>query len=53
MGPLAGALVSDAFGYPAAFIAAGASELLCVAVFLPMSRMLLRASSASLRDETK
>ena len=51
MGPIAGALVSDAFGYQAAFIAAGASELLCVAVFLPISRMLLRTSSTALQKE--
>jgi MFS transporter, DHA1 family, tetracycline resistance protein len=51
MGPIAGALVSDTFGYPAAFIAAGVSELICVAVFLPLSRMLLRSSPTAVQNE--
>ncbi len=38
LGPIAGAVISDAFGYAAAFLAAGITELLCVAVLFPLLR---------------
>lgn len=42
LGPITGAVISDLFGYPAAFITAGISELLCVVLFLPLMRLLPR-----------
>ena len=47
LGPITGAVVSDLFGYTAAFVSAGVSELLCVALFLPVMRALLRRNATA------
>ncbi len=42
VGPLAGALISDVYGYATAFLAAGITELLCVIVVYPLVARTLR-----------
>jgi MFS transporter, DHA1 family, tetracycline resistance protein len=51
VGPVVGALISDAYGYPAAFLVAGIAELLCVLIFLPFLRRLMRPSSAHMQKQ--
>ena len=45
MGPLAGALLSDLFGYGAAFITAGIVEILCVVLLYPFLARLLKGGA--------
>lgn len=40
LGPMAGGIVSDLYGYPAAFVVAGLSEILLVLAVLPLVRRL-------------
>ncbi|MFA6234170.1 MAG: MFS transporter [Bacteroidota bacterium] len=47
LGPIAGAMISDAFGYAAAFVAAGSAELICVLIFYPVMVRLLPPSAAT------
>jgi MFS family permease len=41
VGPMAGAVISDLISYPAAFMAAGVSEILCVLLLYPLLRRYL------------
>ena len=52
VGPIAGALISDLYGYQAAFMAAGIAELLCVLLFLPVLRGLLRPVEQRVSEDT-
>lgn len=52
LGPVAGAIISDAYGYQAAFIAAGVAELVCVAVFLPFLRALRPTPAGSPSEQS-
>ncbi|MFZ1729574.1 MAG: MFS transporter [Bacteroidota bacterium] len=44
LGPIAGALISDAFGYASAFVAAGMAEIICVIAFYPIMRRIVLPS---------
>lgn len=50
IGPLAGALISDSWGYAAAFHIAGWSEILCVALTLPFILRTIGLRRADVRD---
>ncbi|MBE0645076.1 MAG: MFS transporter [Bacteroidetes bacterium] len=52
LGPIAGALISDAFSYSAAFLAAGITEILCVAILYPILRKVLRTPMPSIVEQT-
>ncbi len=51
LGPIAGAVISDAFGYAASFLAAGITEVLCVAILFPLLRRVTRVSGAPITEQ--
>jgi MFS family permease len=50
LGPIAGALISDGFGYTAAFAAAGATELICVLALYPVLKRVLKSGPLSFEN---